>query len=147
MYFCFDTAKFRFFCNFIYNKCFEHGCTEKSWKLPSFHVASVITRWIYKVILIVHVAPRVIRHEFHFHISTISYRSGNNCPLVYVSLRLYLALSSFCNSLNEITRRTLGITVLARHNCLCLTAKKSTCTLKCKQSFTEQAIYIASQLY
>ena len=42
----------------------------------------------------------------------------------------------------EITRRTPGITVLARHNCLCSTAKKNACALKRKRSFTDQAVYM-----
>ena len=33
------------------------------------------------------------------------------------------------------------MTFLARHVCLCLPAKKSACALKCKQIFTEQAVY------
>ena len=43
----------------------------------------------------------------------------------------------------EMTRRTSGITFLARHVSLCLTANKSTCALKRKQSFTKQAVYKA----
>ena len=57
-----------------------------------------------------------------FQFSAIPYRSGNNCPLVNM----------------DFTRKTPGITFLARR--LCLTAKKSACPLKCKQSFTEQAV-------
>ena len=73
-----------------------------------------------------------------FQFSAIPYGSGNNCPLVNVSLGLYLALSSFCLYFIEITRRTPGSAF--RHVCLCLTTKKSACAQKCKQSFTEQAV-------
>ena len=59
------------------------------------------------------------------------------CQLMQVIALIF----SFSLLFIGITRRTPGITFLARRVCLCLTAKKNACARKHKQSFTEQAVY------
>ena len=65
-YFCFDNAKFRFFCNFIKLNALNMVANKKverfQWFLSFQVVMSVFTRWIYKLIVLV--TPRDIRHDF-----------------------------------------------------------------------------------
>ena len=77
-YFCFDTAKFRFFCNFIILNALNMVANKKVERLQwflSFQVAmSVFTRWIYKVI--VHVTSRDIRQDFRIAVPILSSSIG-----------------------------------------------------------------------